>query len=75
IIYSIFLWREIFLAHEETVLCALCALESQNRVSFPEEYYFSKRAFFCVFFEDLFGNTLNFLYLCNVERKNRSAGH
>ena len=36
---------------------------------------FKKRAIFCVFFEDLFGNTLKYLYLCIVERKDRRAGH
>ena len=71
--YSIFLWREICLAHEETVRCALCALETQCKMS--QNTIFPKRAFFCVFFEDLFGNTLKYSYLCIVERKDRSAGH
>ena len=41
----------------------------------PSRLSFSKRAFLRVFFRDLFGNTLNFLYLCIVDRKDRSAGH
>ena len=34
-----------------------------------------KTCFFCVFFEDLFGSTMKYLYLCIVERKDQSAGH
>jgi hypothetical protein len=55
IIYIVyFLWREICLAHEETVRCALCALETQCKMS---QNTIFQNVLFCVSFLKIYLET------------------